>query len=84
MSGFSAGISPASISSTQMKHTTKLGPGRYIRLDSYGESRETRRFNILCTLVVIAITCMTATAMVGVDITNLNPQQTEGAPRINR
>jgi len=67
-----------------MKHTTKLGPGRYIRLDSYGESRETRRFNILCTLVVIAITCMTATAMVGVDITNLNPQQTEGAPRINR
>ena len=67
-----------------MKHTTKLGPGRYIRLDSYGESRETRRFNILCTLVVIAITCMTATAMVGVDITNLNPQQTEDAPRINR
>jgi hypothetical protein len=67
-----------------MKHTTKLGPGRYIRLDSYGESRETRRFNILCTLVVIAIACMTAGAMVGADITNLNPQQTEGAPRINR
>ena len=67
-----------------MKHTTKLGPGRYIRLDSYGESRETRRFNILCTLVVIAITCMTAGAMVGVDITNLNPQNNENTHRPGR
>jgi hypothetical protein len=57
-----------------MKHTTKLGPNRYIRLDSYGESRETRRFNILCTLVVIAITCMTATAMVGVNILQVPTQ----------
>ena len=57
-----------------MRHTTRLGRNRYIRLDSYGESRETRRFNILCTLFVIAIACMTAGAMVGIDITNLNPQ----------
>jgi len=66
-----------------MQHTTRLGRNRYIRLDSYGESRETRRFNILCTLFVIAITCMTAGAMVGVDITNINPQsniQTNGNP----
>ena len=60
-----------------------MGKGKYITLDSYGESRETRRFNILCTLFVIAITCMTAGAMVGVDITNINPQsniQTNGNP----
>lgn len=56
-----------------MKHTTRLGRNRYIRLDSYGESRETRRFNFLCALFVIAIAVMTAGAMVGVDITNLNP-----------
>ena len=67
-----------------MKHTTRLERNRYIRLDSYGESRETRRFNILCTLVVIAITCMTAGAMVGVDITNLNPQNNGNPNRISR
>jgi len=57
-----------------MQHTTRLGRNRYIRLDSYGASRETRRFNFLCTLLVMAITVMTAGAMVGVDITNINPQ----------
>lgn len=67
-----------------MKHTTRLGRNRYIRLDSYGESRETRRFNILCTLFVIAITVMTAGAMVGVDITNLNPQHNENTHRPSR
>ena len=67
-----------------MKHTTRLGRNRYIRLDSYGESRETRRFNILCTLFVIAITVMTAGAMVGVDITNLNPQNNENTHRPGR
>ena len=64
-----------------MQHTTRLGRNRYIRLDSYGESRETRRFNILCTLFVIAITCMTAGAMVSVDITNINPQSNNEAVR---
>jgi len=67
-----------------MKHTTKLGRNRYIRLDSYGESRETRRFNILCTLFVIAIACMTAGAMVGVDITNINPQNNATPHRTSR
>ena len=67
-----------------MKHTTKLGPNRYIRLDSYGESRETRRLNILCTMLVIAISVMTAGAMVGVDITNLNPQNNGNTHRIGR
>ena len=67
-----------------MKHTTKLGPNRYIRLDSYGESRETRRFNIFCTLFVIAITVMTAGAMVGVDITNLNQQNNGNTSRTSR
>ena len=57
-----------------MKTIYSMGKGKYITLDSYGESRETRRFNILCTLFVIAITVMTAGAMVGVDITNINPQ----------
>lgn len=67
-----------------MKHTTKLGRNRYIRLDSYGESRETRRLNILCAMLVIAISAMTAGAMVGVDITNLNPQNNGNTHRIGR
>lgn len=57
-----------------MKHTTKLGPSHYIRLDSYGESRENRRFNVICTIAVLVISAMTAGAMAGIDITNLNPQ----------
>lgn len=60
-----------------MQHTTRLGRNRYVRLDSYGESRETRRFNFLCALFVIAITVMTAGAMVGVDITNINSNPTQ-------
>jgi hypothetical protein len=60
-----------------MKRTARLGPNHYIRLDSYGETSKDRRNNFLCTLFVIAIACMTAGAMVGVDITNLNPQNNE-------
>jgi hypothetical protein len=60
-----------------MQHTTRLRRNRYIRLDSYGESRETRRFNFLCTLFVIALTVMTAGAMVGIDITNINSNPTQ-------
>ena len=67
-----------------MKTIYSMGKGKYITLDSYGESRETRRFNVFCTLFVIAITCMTAGAMVGVDITNLNPQNNGNTSRTSR
>ena len=71
-----------------MRHTTKLGRNRYIRLDSYGESNETRRFNFFCALFVMAITVMTAGAMVGVDITDpnlyLNQQNNGNTSRTSR
>jgi len=55
-----------------MKHTTRLGPNRYITLDSYGESRQNRRTNFLCTIFIIALVAITGGAMVGVDITDPN------------
>jgi len=67
-----------------MKQTVRLGPNHYIRIDSYGESSKDRRNNFLCTLFVIVIACMTAGAMVGVDITNFNPQNNENTHRPGR
>lgn len=55
-----------------MKHTTRIGRNRYIRLDSYGESCQNRRTNFLCTLFIAAMVAITGGAMVGVDITDPN------------
>jgi len=57
-----------------MKRICSLGKGRYIHLDSYGESHETRRGSIAVALFTVIITVITATALVGVDVTQLNPQ----------
>ena len=58
-----------------MKRICFLGKGRYIHLDSYGESRETRRWSVAIALFSLVITTITATALVGVDITDPSPKQ---------
>jgi hypothetical protein len=56
-----------------MKQVIKLGINRYIHLDSYGESYETRPIvNFLVFLLATGIGAMTVGATVGVDITNFN------------
>jgi len=58
-----------------MKRICSLGNGRYIHLDSYGESCETRRWSFAIALFSLVITTITATALVGVDITDPSPKQ---------
>jgi hypothetical protein len=55
-----------------MKHITKLGPNHYIHLDSYGTKPMSALSRFLCTTFVLLIATMTAGAMVGIDVTNIN------------
>ncbi|NBX50041.1 hypothetical protein EBT25_08885 [bacterium] len=55
-----------------------MGKGKYIHLDSYGESHETRRWSLAIAIFSLIIATITATALVGVDMTQLNPQPIQG------
>jgi hypothetical protein len=59
-----------------MKQITKLGNNRYIHLDSYGEYRSSISKLLMATFV-IAIAAITAGAMVGIDITDIQPTHTQ-------
>jgi hypothetical protein len=58
-----------------MKHTVRLSPGRFICLDSYYASHETRLSKICMAAITLVIASITATAVVGIDITNPTPTQ---------
>ena len=60
-----------------MKRITKLGNNRYIHLNTYGEYRESLLSKLVMTTFVIAIATITAGAMVGIEITNINPIPTQ-------
>jgi beta-lactamase regulating signal transducer with metallopeptidase domain len=60
-----------------MKRITKLGNNRYIHLDTYGEYKDTTLSKIVMATIIIAIAALTAGAMVGIDITNINPIPTQ-------
>jgi beta-lactamase regulating signal transducer with metallopeptidase domain len=55
-----------------MKHIIPLGKGKFITLDSYGESHETRRGDIMVAVFAIIITIITVGAALGIDITSPN------------
>lgn len=56
-----------------MKRIYSIGKGKYVHMDSYPENHETHPVtNFLMTLFVIGTAAMTAGAMLGIDITNLN------------
>ncbi len=57
-----------------MRTIYSMGKGKYIHLDSYGESHETRRWSIAIAIFSLIIATITATTLVGVDMTQLNPQ----------
>ena len=57
-----------------MKQIYSMGKGKYVTLDSYGESHENRRWSLAIALFSVIITVITATALVGVDMTQINPQ----------
>jgi hypothetical protein len=60
-----------------MKQIIRLGNNRYIHLDTYGEYRESTLSKIVMTTFVLAIAAITAGAMVGIDITNIQPMPTQ-------
>jgi hypothetical protein len=57
-----------------MKQIYSMGKGKYVTLDSYGESRETRRWSIAIAAFSSIIAIITASSLLGVDMTQLNPQ----------
>ena len=56
-----------------MKQIIRLGNNRYIHLDTYGEYNESPLSKLVMTILVLAIAAITAGAMVGIDITDINP-----------
>jgi hypothetical protein len=60
-----------------MKQIIRLGSNRYIHLDTYGEYKDTTLSKIVMTTLVLAIAAITAAAMVGIDITNINLTPTQ-------
>lgn len=57
-----------------MKTIYSMGKGKYITLDSYGESHETRLWSIAIALLSLLLAAISGMALVGVDPTNINPQ----------
>ncbi len=55
-----------------MKQIIPLGKGKFVTIDSYGESRETRRSNIMVAAFAMIISALTVGAMLGIDITSPN------------
>jgi hypothetical protein len=53
-----------------MKQIYSMGKGKYVTLDSYGESHETRPWSLAIAFFSVIITVITATALVGVDVTS--------------
>jgi hypothetical protein len=63
-----------------MKTIYSMGRGKYITLDSYhayGESPRNRRWSVCIALFSIIIATISATALFGVDFTQVNPQPTK-------
>jgi hypothetical protein len=58
-----------------MKHMVRLEPGRFIHLDSYHASRETRFSKICVVALSFIMSAITVSAVVGIDITNPTPAQ---------
>lgn len=59
---------------TDMKTIYSMGKGKYITLDSYGESHENRRWSVAIALLSLLLAAISGMALVGVDPTNINPQ----------
>ena len=57
-----------------MKRIYSMGKGKYITLDSYGESHETRRSDVVVFLLASIIATITIAAALGVDVTQFNTQ----------
>ena len=57
-----------------MKTIYSMGKGKYVILDSYGETHETRLGSIAIALLALLLATISGMALLGVDPTNINPQ----------
>jgi len=68
-----------------MKTIYSMGKGKYITLDSYGENHETRHWSVAIALLSLLLATISGMALVGVDLTNINPQsQPESNANLHR
>ena len=63
-----------------MKQIIPLGKGKFVTIDSYGESRETRRGSIIVAAFAMLISALTVGAVLGIDITSPNTTTQHGYP----
>jgi hypothetical protein len=57
-----------------MKTIYSMGKGKYVILDSYGGTHETRLGSITIALLALLLATISGMALLGVDPTNINPQ----------
>jgi len=63
-----------------MKTIYSMGKGKYVILDSYGETYETRLGSIAIALLALLLATISGMALLGVDPTNITPQSTKAQP----
>ena len=61
-----------------------MGKGKYVTLDSYGETHGNRLVNVLIATFAIILSAIAVPAALGIDITNLNPQNNDTTHRTGR
>jgi hypothetical protein len=67
-----------------MKRIYSMGKGKYVTLDSYNENHGTRAQSIGIALLSLLLAAVTGAALVGVDITKVNPSvQPSTQPSVN-
>jgi hypothetical protein len=67
-----------------MKTIYSMGKGKYVILDSYGETHENRFGSIAIALLALLLATISGMALLGVDLTNINPQPAKAQPAITR
>ena len=67
-----------------MKTIYSMGKGKYITLDSYGETHENRLGSIAIALLSLLLATISGAALVGVDLTKINPEAQQAQPTIIR
>lgn len=65
-----------------MKTIYSMGKNKFITLDSYGETHETRHWSIGIALLSLLLATISGAALVGVDLTKINPEATQAQPTI--
>jgi hypothetical protein len=67
-----------------MKTIYSMGKGKYVILDSYGETHENRLGSIAVALLALLLATISGAALVGVDPTKINSQAQQAQPAITR